>query len=164
MTMSTDAFSQTGYEMYRLQVALSGTRTNVYAIFGEPNKVLQVPPAFQVAAPFGTQVGGPNPQMFVFNPDVQYDSWLTVGTEDDTTDHALSSVGLELDQWTLESGISDNDGAIFYMDVLHASTTNPVLLAQLTVPSGADRQVTMGAQGRAAGAEPDWQAFFTFTI
>jgi hypothetical protein len=32
-----------------------------------------------VGAPFGTDLGGVNPQFWAFNADSQYDSWLTVG-------------------------------------------------------------------------------------
>lgn len=165
--MSTAGWARTGYETYRLQATLTGTRSSVYAIYGDSAiNAFRLPPAFQVDTPFGSQVGGTNGVFATINPDVQYDSWLTIGIEDGNTDNALSVVGLQLDAWTETSGLTAEDGAIFYMDPEHGSSGSTVLFAQITVPrsSGAQRRATMGAQGKALGAIEDWQAFLSFTF
>jgi hypothetical protein len=102
---------------------LTGTRSSVYAIYGDSAiNAFRLPPAFQVDTPFGSQVGGTNGVFATINPDVQYDSWLTIGIEDGNTDNALSVVGLQLDAWTETSGLTAEDGAIFYMDPDHSAT------------------------------------------
>ena len=50
--------SKDGYDTYRVAVGFDPETTeDVYALYGEPGDPLIIPPAFQVAAPFGSQVG-----------------------------------------------------------------------------------------------------------
>jgi hypothetical protein len=50
--------SKAGYETFQVGVQFdSGLVQDVYALFGEPGANMVIPPAFQVAAPFGTDVG-----------------------------------------------------------------------------------------------------------
>ena len=166
LSVSTAGWARTGYETYRLQATLTGTRSSVYAIYGDSAvHAFRLPPAFQVDAPFGSQVGGTNAVFATINPDVQYDSWLTIGIEDGNINNALSVVGLQLDAWTETSPLMEENGAVFYMDPEHGSSGSTVLLAQITVPrsSGAQRRATMGAQGKELGGT-DWQAFLSFAF
>ena len=43
---------------------------------------LELPPAYQVASPFGADIGGTNPLWWGMMAETQYDSWLTVGATD----------------------------------------------------------------------------------
>lgn len=52
---------------------------SVYALFGEKDNLLTLPPAFHVEAPFGCDIGGVNPAFYPINADSEWDSWLTVG-------------------------------------------------------------------------------------
>ena len=50
--------SKTGYETFQVGVQFdSGLVEDVYALFGEAGASMVIPPAFQVAAPFGADVG-----------------------------------------------------------------------------------------------------------
>ena len=49
--------SKAGYATYTLDIQFGAIVQNVYALFGEAGDPLIIPAAFQVAAPFGTDVG-----------------------------------------------------------------------------------------------------------
>jgi hypothetical protein len=50
--------SKSGYNTYQVGVNFdSALVEDVYALFGEDGSTMVIPPAFQVAAPFGTDVG-----------------------------------------------------------------------------------------------------------
>ena len=49
--------AKAGYTTYRVTGQFDSTATEVYALFGEAGALLNIPPAFQQAAPFGTDVG-----------------------------------------------------------------------------------------------------------
>ena len=49
--------AKAGYTTYRVMCQFDSTASEVYALFGEAGALLDIPPAFQQAAPFGTDVG-----------------------------------------------------------------------------------------------------------
>ena len=50
--------SKAGYETFHVGVQFDNTMVeDVYALFGEPGANIVIPPAFQVAAPFGADTG-----------------------------------------------------------------------------------------------------------
>ena len=49
--------AKAGYTTYRVLSQFDSTASEVYALFGESGNTLVIPPAFQVAAPFGSDVG-----------------------------------------------------------------------------------------------------------
>jgi hypothetical protein len=171
VSVSTAGWDRQGYETFRLQLALSGNRESVYAIYGKgppsstETMLMQLPAAFQVDTPFGADLGGVNPAFFAFSPDALYDSWLTIGKEDGDIDGSLSSIEVPFADWSPANPMTVDNGAAFYMDPDAAAGTESnaaVLLAQLTVPAGGQRTATMGAQGRCSGGAADWDAYFSF--
>ena len=49
-------------------------------------------------------------------PDAEFDSFLTIDMDGPAPQPgALSSVGLDFDQWTEAQGIDSNNGAVFFM-------------------------------------------------
>ena len=57
-----------------------------------------------------------NPQFFTFNPDCEFDSFVTIGLDGPAlTPGALSTVGMNFEQWTESNGISTENGAVFFM-------------------------------------------------
>jgi hypothetical protein len=57
-----------------------------------------------------------NPQFFTFNPDCEFDSFVTIGLDGPAlTPGALSTVGITFEQWTESNGISTENGAVFFM-------------------------------------------------
>ena len=70
--------SMDGYTTVQMVATLDpDTSENVYTLFGTPTSRLNVPPAFQVSSPFGTDIGGVNPALLGVMAEAQFDSWLT---------------------------------------------------------------------------------------
>jgi hypothetical protein len=74
---STDAHPIEGYTTWEVSILLGGQTHNVYTFAGTDDHMTTIPPARQVAAPFGSEFGGVNPQYFVYNDECEFDSWLT---------------------------------------------------------------------------------------
>ena len=87
-----------GYTTYHLGARLKGGAANVYTLIGSEAGPLNLPPAFQVAAPFGANYGGVNPAFYAVKKESQYDSWVTVGLTTGQTS-ALGSAGLSQADW-----------------------------------------------------------------
>jgi hypothetical protein len=144
-----------GMTTVRLAVGLDATQANVYAMAGTPDSPMVFPPAFQAATPFGADIGGVNPAFVPIMPPSEFDSWLTVGVTDGN-DGAISAIGLGLDAWSVSSGISANNGAVFWMNPEYGPSGSDIVMAQLTVPSTEATTATARLQGRSAGGAPDW--------
>ena len=57
-----------------------------------------------------------NPAFFQFNPDAEFDSFVTIGLDGPAvTPGALSTVGINFESWTERTGIEVHDGAVFFM-------------------------------------------------
>ena len=114
-----------GYTTIQLKCELPDGAANVYAMSGVPGAVMSLPPAFQVPAPFGSDVGPTNAAFFSFNPDAEFDSYVTIGLEGPaTTAGALSSIGIDFSGWSESAGIETDDGAVFFMDPTHGKLQN----------------------------------------
>ena len=167
----TQSTSKAGYVTKRLSLTLSGTSAgspaSIYAVFGDTDPALSpldLPPAFQVAAPFGADIGGVNPTFYAFSPDAEYDSWITCGVEGGNPGGELTSVGITWASWTETTGIMADNGAVFWMNPDHASSGGTVLVAQLTVPANAPAiTVRMGLQGKSVSAQ-EWQTAASFSL
>ena len=56
--------TKAGYATYQVGVNFdSGSVQDVYALFGDPEDAMIIPPAFQVDAPFGADVGPVSPSL-----------------------------------------------------------------------------------------------------
>ena len=132
--------SVAGMTTVRLTVALDATQSNVYAMSGVQRGGLEMPAAYQVAPPFGADLGGTSPAFFpIANNDAlgfaEFDSWLSIGVVDGSAPGAISaSPGFDLSLWTADAGLSTRDAAIFYMDPASgpARGGGPVVMAQIT--------------------------------
>ena len=92
------------------------------------------------------------------NPDTEFDSFVTIGLDGPALmQGTLSSVGLDWNSWTLQQGVDSSNGAVFFMDPDHGATTQPVVLAQLTVRAGDAVSGNLNAQGRSRAVDAvDW--------
>merc|ERR1719174_3650860 len=152
--------SPAGWATYRMSVTLKGDATNAYTIYGKSTGSMQLPAAYQVATPFGANTGGTNPAFWAVANNAalgfaQYDSWLSAGLTDGDAAGALSSIGIDWDGWTADSGIEVTDGAVFWMSPDDAPSGS-VVTAQITVASGSSGAVVAGMQGRSTTGT-DWQ-------
>jgi hypothetical protein len=147
----TTTGSAAGYTTYMLTASLhANTAANLYSIEGTPDGTMEIPAAFQVATPFGANVGGVMASMQTSVPD----SWLTVGITDDCNTGVLSSLGIDFESWSETTGLSVDNGAVYWL-FPDAAPGGDVAVAQLTVPSGSSGTVKMGMQGHATGGG-DW--------
>eukprot|EP01043_Picozoa_sp_COSAG02_P083110 COSAG02_NODE_21196_length_798_cov_1.171674_1_plen_197_part_10 len=152
-----------GWETYQLSCDLQGGASNMYSVFGDATTTLTAPAAYQEGQPFGANTGGVNPAFVAVSATAAVDSWLTVGITDGDTSGALSSIGIDWDSWTADSGLSSDNGAVFWMSPDNGPS-GTVVVAQVTVAAGSTGSVTMGAQGR-SDAGDDWQdAGVTFNL
>lgn len=71
---------------------------------GTEAATMTIPPAFQSATPFGSDVGGTNPMFWAYDPTARYDSWLTVGLTDGHADGTLSSIGTPSNRISTDTG------------------------------------------------------------
>jgi hypothetical protein len=169
-----------GTTTYRLSVNLKDTVdvASVYKIYGSPTSPMSIPAAYQAPPDFGSNFGGTNPALWsVANSDVlgyaEFDSFLSVGIADGDPAQALTSAEIDWAGWTASSDLSTT-GSVFWTNAAdslnQASTTwpTPILVAQLTVPTGTSAEVTMGVGGCAtagcAGSDGWIADGVTFTI
>ena len=151
------------YATYTLSVDLKGAAANCYTLYGKSSGSMEIPAAYQVAAPFGSNTGGTNQAFWSVANNAalgyaQYDSWLSAGIIDGDAAGAISSIGILWDEWTESNGISVNDGAVFWMSPGDAPGGN-VVIAQLTVGAADTGTMTAGLQGRSSGWDTgadDW--------
>jgi hypothetical protein len=147
-----------GFTTYRLNINLQDSAVNVYAMFGHEGKALVMPPAFQVAAPFGANFGGVSPALFAAMPNAEYDSWLTLGLTEGDPSAKLGVIGLDFDSWGVDSQLTTLDGSLFYMDPTTAPSDRSVCIGQLTTLTGLPWSATVNLQGRA----PEDQRVYNF--
>ncbi len=161
--LATDGVN--GYTTYQLAVTLGPAAENIYTVYGDTTHgPLVLPAAYQVAAPFGADLGGVNPQFLPMMPDAGYDSWLTVGT---TTGNSgeISSIGIPFASWTADTGITATNGAVFWMDPNAAPSSGTIVVGQLTVRTGSTMlPVEMDAQGHSRFGVPDWDDELSFQV
>ena len=151
----------------RLVVSLDATQSNVYALAGTPEDPMTFPAAYQCATPFGTQIGGANPAFFPVVPDCEFDSWLTIGIIDGSAPGAIAaSPGLDLaGLWTETAAFSTTNGAIFWMDPTAGPSGHdwPVVMAQVTSPTGVAATAGGKLQGKSTGGGQDWDLDVTWS-
>jgi hypothetical protein len=143
-------------------MTINGNVRNIYALAGTHDHVSTVPAAYQVAAPFGVNVGGVDPLFFQMSPTSQFDSWLTMGNGYNAGISTMGSVGINFDGWTETAPLTFDNGAIFLMNPDDAtpartavsSSGTDVVLAHLTVATGTTWTMTIGKlQGRSLSGQ-----------
>ena len=153
-TEELSASLDTSHKTVRLLLTPGPKAENIYTVYGESGWPLRLPPAFQVAAPFGVNVGGVNPEMIAIKAEAEFDSWLTVGlTEGDPT-NSLGNIGIDIDSWGPQEELSTSNGAVFWMNPTDAPTQK-LVVAQLTVPASFGSQVHMNVGGKSSQGV-DW--------
>ena len=116
-----------GYTTYDFAADLGGSTANIYAIYGNAESPLNLPPAW----PGSTWTLGDVSGMF-------------------------SSLEDASDLWTAEEGLSSMDFVALVEPANGPSTSAPVTLARLILQDGSSGAVTMGLQGQSAGGAGDW--------
>ena len=124
------------YTTYAVEIQFDSSRVaNIYTIYGDDRAPLEFPPVYQVAAPFGSNVGPTKSAFWQFKPEAQWDSYLTVGATI-PAGSSLSSIGIPFSDWTETTGLSVDDGAVFFMDPSVgpkvSASSESIVVAQVT--------------------------------
>jgi hypothetical protein len=146
----------------QLYANLPDVAANVYAMAGTSDQAMEFPAAFQVAAPFGADVGGVPPAFFAAMATAEFDSWLTVGVTDGSAGTAIAaSPGRRLDTWTDEEAFTTSNGAVFWMNPADGPGGS-VVMAQVTTSDGSGSASAV-LQGKMADGTPDWSDVYTWS-
>tara|TARA_B100001123_G_scaffold451018_1_gene626032 strand:+ start:82 stop:1206 length:1125 start_codon:yes stop_codon:yes gene_type:complete len=140
-----------GYTTYRLSLILKNDMNirNIYAIFGERNNELYMPPSYQTIGMYNSNLGGVYTPMLDLNSNALYDSWLTIGVIGGDTGNILQNVGFDFSTWTSTTPLRIDNGAIFLNDpMIKLSNTNEYIIGQITLPNDVSDNVIINAQGK----------------
>jgi hypothetical protein len=150
-----------GYTTYRLEVTLKPSAKNVYAIFGHRDSPLHVPAAWHDEAPWGTRWGPPKDALLDLaeehgHPYARFDSWLSLGLEPCSGEGHLAERGLfngnDGQSWTEKDSLDADNGALFCLSPQSGpADRTPIVVGQLTVPTGAGFEASFGMQGKSNG-------------
>ena len=144
-TISTTGVA--GYTTYTITLHLQSNALNCYWIGGGSD--FYFPPAYQVSAPFGSDVGGVSPALFGLNPLAQYDSWITVGETSGNTGNKVSSIGIDFSLWTEQMPLrsaADTGGGVIWLDPDQATAAVDVRRSWLSTTIYNDRRTMVVAQ------------------
>jgi hypothetical protein len=139
-----------GYTTYRIYADFDDVGDQLVQVFGldiDPLFITSTGDIYQNGAGGGlsSDIG---PALFPFIPELIYDSWLTIGAEDNTTS-GLIALGLSLAAFEAGNDLVINDvvgGAWFILPGSMAeayATTGKVLLAQITTNGDLDIQLNV---------------------
>ena len=143
--------------VYRLALQLDpALASNVYRLYAEAEQQMTLPPAFQVDAPFGADIGGTNPLVWAFNADVEFDSWVTLGTVDGSSTGSIGST-VDFSAWTADAGLSVSEGSVEWVNPALAPNGTAVI-AQISVPTGSSFTARFNARGQSPDGAEDWSA------
>ena len=141
-----------GYTTYQLSLVVHNpTVRNIYAIYGDTQfgeHPMSFPPAYQGTSIYGSNIGGIAPEIVAINSDAAYDSWLTIGLTGGDKNNELSSVGIDFNSWTIDTGIYTTNAAVFLMDSDEDIIDSETIIAQLTIPDDLIEDVIINVQGK----------------
>jgi hypothetical protein len=148
-----------GMTTYRLSIDLKENvgAASVYKIYGSATSPMSFPVAYHLAGTFGSDIGGTDPAFWSFASSDQsgyaeFDSFLTIGITGGDPTGILLDEQIDWDAWTESSGLSTSVGSVSWVTAVDSlsqtsTTTDPVVVAQLTVATGTVATATAGVQG-----------------
>ena len=142
-----------GYTTYRLSLQIQPNMNirNIYAIYGDGNGngkyQMYIPGAYQVDDNFGSNIGGVSQNIIDINPESKYDSWLTINTVDGDPNNLLSTIGIDFSDWSEETGISIDNGAVFLIDP-QINMIDECVIGQLTIRNDKSDEMLINVQGK----------------
>ena len=140
-----------GYTTFRLSLVIKPDMNvkNIYAIYGDENNNMYLPPAYQSDTKINYNIGGALPLLITLDSNLKYDSWLTIGITDGDTDNKISTVGIDFDSWTDNYGLTIDNGAIFVMDPeIDIIEGNEYVIGQISVRTGTEFTAILSVQGK----------------
>jgi len=140
-----------GYTTYRLSLVIKPNMNikNIYAIYGDENNNMYLPPAYQSVSQINNNIGGVEPFIKNLNREANYDSWLTIGITEGDTNNRLSAIGIDFDSWTIHNGLIIDNGAVFVMEPeLNIVNGNEYVIGQLTLLTDSKFTAIVNVQGK----------------
>jgi hypothetical protein len=148
---------------------------NIHTLYATKDTPIAVVPAWNALSRQAVDVGGIYPDDIKYQPELKWDSWLTIGITEGEWDAVArkqaftlcaSTTGLDMNMlryWSQLKGIQATDGCLRYAD-LNEATKNayngtganrkrvwdpavPVVLAQVTVPKNVTLLATLNLKG-----------------
>ena len=140
-----------GYTTYLLSVVIKPNMNikNIYAIFGDKEHVMYLPPAYNLETSSNQNIGGISSYMSEIIPNMQYDSWLTIGITNGNVNNQVSSIGIDFDSWTTVNGINVDNGAVYVTDPQQILSNNDeYIIGQITTSTNSDYTAIFNIQGK----------------
>jgi len=108
-----------------------------------------------------------NPAAFPSIPELEYDSWVTIGSEDNTNGNQLLNIGFDFGPWNSGGALEADNGIWFCIPDAPQNFPDAeghVLIAQLSVTYGETIQGTVQLQGKDASGVTTTFLDQSFTI
>ncbi|MCH2105226.1 MAG: hypothetical protein MK291_01130 [Planctomycetes bacterium] len=154
----------------RLYASYDDSVSQLNAVYGNATNPLSIttsdPLGFYQHPAGGDTSLAINPASFPFIPELEYDSWVTVGAEDNTDGNQLLNIGVDFAPWNAAGPLDADNGTWFCIPDAPQNfpdANGRVLIAQLSVTYGETISGTVQLQGKdAAGQTTEHldQAFF----
>lgn len=146
---------------YRLYAKVAAPATSVYMVWGTAEHPLFIRSTalFYQDALGGYSASMANPNNFGFSPGLKYDSWITVG-HDNQQGNGMWDIGFDFSSFNQGGAIESSNGAWFLLpddQKASASAQGLVLLGQFTTTGVVTGQLNL--QGKSAGTREAWKAF-----
>ena len=138
------------YTTYEISLELKDgyENGNIYAMYGDNDNPMILPPAYQINQHVGVDVGGTNPIINNYVPEGKYDSWLTIGIHNSEILGKISSIGIDFDNWNNENGITVTNGAVFLLDpTIKLSKTKKYIMGHITLNDLEEHNMIINVQG-----------------
>jgi hypothetical protein len=139
----------------RLYAGYDDTASQLNAVYGNTTNPLTIsttdPLGFYQHPAGGDTSLAINPASFPFIPELQYDSWVTLGAEDNTNGNQLLNIGVDFEPWNAAGALEADNGTWFCIPDAPQNfpdTAGRVLLAQLSVTYGETISGTLQLQGK----------------
>ena len=123
---------------------------NIYALYGDENNIMSIPPSYQSNSnSYGTNIGGIPNNIIRFLPDSKYDSYLTLGITDGNIHNDINSIGIDYDSWDELHDMDIDNGAVFLMnpDAL-MDISKEIIIGQFTIRDGSTKRGKINIQGK----------------
>jgi hypothetical protein len=144
-----------GYTTYELSLRILDENIyNIYALFGdriEGEDIMFIPASYQENNVFNSDFGGIPEEIIEINPNLRYDSWLTIGLINGDPGHKISSIGIDFSEWNDNKDLVIDNGAIFLLEPnerITAGRGDDYVVAQLTIRSDYTKQAIFNVQGK----------------
>lgn len=148
-----------GYTTYELSLEIMDDDIyNIFALYGNDDSqghyIMTIPASYQAKNVFNSDFGGVPEEIIDINPNLRYDSWLTIGVTNGDMDHVVSSIGIDFDTWNNMNELSVDNGAIFLLDPQSENIFNDdnnIVIAHLTIRSDLRETAIFNVQGKTNG-------------